>query len=270
MANKKQINKRMKQENIAETNPRPEESPLELTIVRQRLKQRYPDETPGDTGGWDQVYNRYMDDTDAELGYYKEAECRLNELCQVYPEFAEVVREMTAGQLPFRAAVAKVFALEDLIPQEGDEDYDAYHAAYGERLAQVKKRGEQSREIEDNEAKSLETIDLFCEEKGLADEEKESLIGIINDHFTELLYKRVSPEMLEGFLKQMSFDTAVTEAAKAGEIRGRNEKIEAKRAQERALAAGDGLPGIGGGGAVSPADAPRRRNFFELPERKGI
>lgn len=260
----------MQQETTTETTPQPQETPLGLTPVRQRLRQRYPDQTPGDPDAWEQIYNRYMDETDAEIGHYKQAECRLDELCQVYPEFAGVVREMLVGQLPFRAAIAKVFSLEDLIPQEGEEDYDAYHAAYGERLARVQKHDGQSREIENNETQSLQTIDRFCGQKGLTDEEKESLIAIINDHFTELLYKRVSPGMLEGFLKQMSFDTAVSEAAKAGEIRGRNEKIEAKRMQERAFVAGDGLPGVGGGGAVTPADFPRRRNFFELPERKGI
>ena len=102
------------------------------------------------------------------------------------------------------------------------------------------------------------------------DEQKEQLIGVINDHFTELLYKRISPEMLEGFLKQMSYDDAVAEAEKAGLIRGRNEQIEAKRRSERVAANGDGLPGIGGGGAIQPTEKVRRRNFFDLPERRGI
>lgn len=118
--------------------------------------------------------------------------------------------------------------------------------------------------------KSMETIDRFGEEKSLDDEQKEQLIGVINDHFTELLYKRISPEMLEGFLKQMSYDDAVAEAEKAGLIRGRNEQIEAKRRSEWVAADGDGLPGIGGGGAIQPAEKVRRRNFFDLPERRGI
>ena len=260
----------MKEEIIAETANAQDLEPVETSVVRRRLKQRYPQEEPQDADAWEQMYGRYMDETDEELGHYREAECRLDELCRAYPEFAEVVREMVAGRVPFRAAVAKVFASEDLIPQEGDEDYEAYLTAFDERLAKADKREQQSREMAENEARSLETIDRFCEEKGLTEEEKDRLVDIINNHFTELLYKRISPEMLEGFLKQMTFDTAVAEATKAGMLRGRNEKIEALRAQERAGRMGDGLPGGGGGGAITPADAPRQRNFFELPERRGI
>lgn len=238
--------------------------------IWKRLQGRYPGEPPADAAGWEEIFGRYMDDSEAEMGKYKEAETQMTELCKVYPEFAAVVYELVENRLPFRAAVAKVFSQEDLIPQEGDEDYEAYRAAYAERLEGVKKREAQTREIDANEAKSVETIDRFCEEKGLDDEQKEQLIDVINDHFTELLYKRISPEMLEGFLKQMSYDDAVTEAEKAGLIRGRNEQIEAKRRREHAAADGDGLPGAGGGGALQPAEKIRKRSFFDLPERRGI
>lgn len=241
-----------------------------LTGFKKRMKERYPDEQVADPEGWEQIYTRYMDETDAEIGNYKQAEGRMTELCSVNPDFAELVYNMLEGKMPFRAAIAKVFSQEDLIPEEGDDDYEAYKRAYDERVGNVKKRDVQTKEIEENEAKSIGLIDEFCQEKGLSDKDKESLVGLINDHFTELLYKRISREMLEGFLKQMSYDTAVSEADKAGEIRGRNEKIEAKRAQERALTAGDGLPGAAGGGAISAGDTPKQRSFFELPERKGI
>lgn len=246
------------------------EMPVVSAEVWKRLQERYPEEQPADAAGWEKVFGRYVDDSEAEMSRYREAEAQMTELCRVYPEFAAVVHELVENRLPFRAAVAKVFSQEDLIPQEGDEDYEAYRTAYAERLEGLKKREAQTKEIDDNEVKSMETIDRFCEEKSLDDEQKEQLIGVINDHFTELLYKRISPEMLEGFLKQMSYDDAVAEAEKAGLIRGRNEQIEAKRRSERLAAGGDGLPGIGGGGAIQPAEKVHRRNFFDLPERRGI
>lgn len=260
----------MEEKEKVEAGVQAEELPGMPAAIRQRLQERYPGEQPVDLTGWESMYNRYMDDSEAEMSKYKDAETQMTELCQVYPEFAEVVYELVENRLPFRAAVAKVFSQEDLIPQEGDEDYEAYRTAYAERLEGVKKREVQTKEIEANEAKSLETIDRFCEEKGLDDEKKEQLTGVINDHFTELLYKRISPEMLEGFLKQMSYDDAVVEAEKTGLIRGRNEQIEAKRRREQAAVAGDGLPGAGGGGAIQPAEKVRKRSFFDLPERPGI
>lgn len=247
-----------------------EEKPVMPTDVWKRLQERYPGEQPADAAGWESVFGRYLDDSEAEMSRFKEAEAQMTELCRVYPEFAAVVYDMVENRLPFRAAVAKVFSQEDLIPQEGDEDYEAYQAAYTERLDGLKKKDAQTKEIDANEAQSIETIDRFCEEKGLDDEQKEQLIGVINDHFTELLYKRISPEMLEGFLKQMSYDDAVAEAEKAGLIRGRNEQIEAKRRRKQAAVDGDGLPGAGGGGAIQPAEKVRKRSFFDLPERRGI
>lgn len=241
-----------------------------LTEVWRRLQERYPEEQPAEGAGWEGVYGRYMDDTESELGKYKESESRMTELCRVYPEFAEVVYDMVVNRAPFRVAVARVFSQEELIPQEGEEDYEAYRTAYDQRVEGVNRRDAQAREIDENEARSIGVIDRFCEEKGMDDAAKERLTGVINDHFTELLYKRISPEMLEGFMKQMSFDEAVAEAEKAGLIRGRNEQIEARRAKERAGVAGDGLPGSSGGGAIRPAEKVQKRSFFDLPERKGI
>lgn len=245
--------------------------PLELTGSRKRLKERYPDENPEDDPGWENLHNRYMDETEAELSNYKGAEEKMSELCRVYPEFAELVYNMLENKLPLRAAVARVFSQEDLIPQEGDEDYEAYQKAYNERLEGNKKKDAQTKEIEANEAKSMEAIDAFCREKGLSDEQKDELIGVINDHFTELLYKRISPEMLEGFLKQMSFDSAVADAEKVGVIKGRNENIEAKRVKEKKETVGDGLPGGSGGGSLKLDSKPKAKGFFgDMKERVSI
>lgn len=244
--------------------------PVELKGSRKRLKDRYPEENPADEEAWDSLYNRYMDENEAEVGKYKNAEERMSELCSIYPEFAELVYNMLENKMPLRAAVAKVFAQEDLIPEEGDDDYEAYRKAYEERVEGLKTRDSQTKEIEVNEAKSIETIDSFCAEKGLSDEQKEKLIEVINDHFTELLYKRISPEMLEGFLKQMNFDAAVEEAEKVGEIRGKNANIEAKRVKEQQVEAGDGLPNSGGGGKLNVIPKQKAKSFFDLPERKSI
>lgn len=243
---------------------------IELKGTRKRLKDRYPEEEPADDDAWEGLYNRYMDESEAELGKYKNAEGKMTELCNIYPEFAELVYNMLENKMPLRAAVAKVFAQEDLIPQEGDDDYEAYKKAYEERVKGVKARDSQTKEIEANESKSIETIDVFCQEKGLTEEQKEELIRLINDHFTELLYKRISPEMLEGFLKQMNFDTAIQEAEKVGEIKGKNANIEAKRVNERKNESGDGLPDSGGGGKLNVVPKPKAKSFFDLPERKSI
>ncbi|WP_320974007.1 hypothetical protein, partial [Dysgonomonas capnocytophagoides] len=68
--------------------------PVELKGSRKRLKDRYPEENPADEDAWDGLYNRYMDENEAEIGKYKNAEGRMAELCSIYPEFAELVYNM--------------------------------------------------------------------------------------------------------------------------------------------------------------------------------
>lgn len=244
--------------------------PVELTGSRKRLKERYPDADPADDTGWEELNTRYMDETDSELAKYKDSESKITELISVYPEFGELVFSMVEGKMPLRAAIARIFSQEDLIPQSGDDDYEAYKKAYDDRLEQQGKRDARTKEIEENEAASIKTIDQFATDKGLSDDQKESLIELINNHFTELLYKRISTEMLEGFLKQMSFDKAVSDAGKVGEIRGRNANIEAKMTMDKKNKSGDGLPNPGGGGAVNADKQPKSRNFFDIDARNGI
>lgn len=236
----------------------------ELAGSRKRLKERYPEEDLTDDGRAEDVYNRYMNEVEGEIGKYRGAEGQLTELCRVYPEFAELLHNMVANKMPLRVAIAKLFAQEDLIPQEGDDDYESYGKVYSERLEGVKKRDAQGKELDANEAASMAEIDRFCTEKGLSDEQKDGLLDVINGHFTELLFKRISTEMLEGFLKQMSFDSAVAEAEQLGEIRGKNANIEAVRVKDRAKTVGDGMPGAVSGGGDGMEPRPQGlRNFLE-------
>lgn len=243
---------------------------MELTGTRKRLKERYPEAEPADDAGWEELGNRYMDETDAEIGKYKDSESQMSELIAIYPEFGELVYNMVENKMPLRAAIAKLFSQEELIPQEGDDDYESFKSAYNERVEAKGKKDAQTKEIEENEKKSMDNIDQFAQSKGLSEEQKEQLIDLINNHFNELLFKRITPEMLEGFYKQMSFDTAVSDAEKVGEIKGRNANIEAKRAKEKQKENGDGLPNPGGGGAMKKEERTRERNFFDVGERKGI
>lgn len=251
--------------------------PVELTGTRKRLKDRYPEITPADDLGWEEAYGRYMDESESEISRFKEVEGKMSELCRVYPEFAELVYDMVENKSPLRVAVAKVFSPDDLTPKAGDDDFAGYQQAYNDRQTSVKKREDQGREIDENERKSMAAIDTFCAEKGLSDPQKNDLLDLIDGHFTELLYKRISVEMLEGFLKQMSFDDAVADAGKTAEIRGRNAAIEARRAKEKKEKEGDGLPGGAGGGSVEQKprsvrdfwnEGGTRTNYSEMLNKK--
>lgn len=247
----------------------PEITPGRLSAFRERIRAAYPAEDPADDETWDLLGEKLATDYETKLKPFREMEERMNGLLEEEPDFAGVVSDMLENGVPFRVAIAKYFSQEDLIPVEGEEDYDAYRRVKDERLSAAKRKEEQGAEIAANEEATLNVIDDYCEQQGMSDQEKDELIEYVNDVFTNLLYKRISPEMLAGFVKGMHYDTDVAEAAEVAEIKGRNAAIESKRASDSRNRAGDGIPEVGGGGAVN-VKRNVKRNFFDIDERPRI
>lgn len=236
---------------------------------RERIRLAYPAENPSDDDAWDLLGEKLATDYDARLKPFQDVVARMNELLAEEPDFAGIVCDMLENGVPFRVAIAKHFSQEDLIPVEGEEDYDAYRQVQDERLKTAQRKEQQGAQIAANEEATLKVIDDYCEQQGMSEQEKDELIEYVNNVFTELLYKRISAEMLAGFVKSMHYDTDVAEAAEVAEIKGRNAAIELKRAADNHNVAGDGIPEVAGGGAVN-VKRNVKRNFFDIDERPRI
>lgn len=243
--------------------------PERTSKFRERIRAAYPDENPGDDDAWDLLGERLVTDYDTRLNPYVEVEGKMNDLMKTEPEFAEIVFDMLSNGLPFRVAIAKHFSQDDLIPVDGEEDFEAYKKTREERMESAKKKEEQGDEIAANEEATLKVIDDYCEQQGMSDEDKDALIEHINNVFTEMLYKRISSEMLAGFVKSMHYDSDLDKAAQTAEVKGRNAAIELKRAVENQKKAGDGIPEVAGGGAVN-TNRNQKRGFFDIGERPRI
>ena len=220
------------------------------TRLRKGLMTKYPDFTAESDEEWSSKEDEYYGEVEDELNTFKAAEAELGDLVKANPELANVLNDMATNKMPFRAALAKYFSQEELIPVEGDDDYEAYEKSYNERLEKSKAREAKDQEMSANEAQSLDAIDAFAQEKGLDDEGKTKLIEYINTFFLDMLNKKISPQMIEMFNNAINYDGDMAAAKEAGEIKGRNTQIEAQIQEEQEREKGDGIPDISKGARV--------------------
>lgn len=242
-----------------------------LRKYQEKMKARYADEYDPASNEPDML-DRYAEEVEGDLTKYKEAEESLNETMRADPVFAQFVYDVAVNKLPMRAAIAKYFAAEDLIPQEGDDDFEAHQAAYKERVDKSNKMSALEKEIAANEEASFANIDAFADEQGYSEEQKTALIDKINSVLQDAIEKKISPELLMSFHKMLSFDSEVEAAKEAGKIEGKNEKIESIKAKEEEEIVGDGVPATSTGTEESVVAKERKPDpfFGNMRQRKSI
>lgn len=222
--------------------------------LRKGLMSKYPDFNAQTDEEWSAKEDEYYGEVEDELNTFKAAEAELGDVVRANPELANVLNDMAVSKMPFRAALAKYFSQEELIPVDGDDDYEAYEKSYNERLEKSKAREAKDQEMLANEAQSLDAIDAFAQENGLDEEGKTQLIEYINTFFLDMLNKKISPEMISMFNNAINYDGDVAAAKEAGEIKGRNAKIEAQIQEEEDRQKDDGIPDVSKGAEVKDDD----------------
>lgn len=215
---------------------------------RDRVSKLYPDAPMETDDDLEAAYSRYADDKENELGGIKDMIQVIEDLMSSDDDLRAVATDMIVNKTPFRAAVAKYLSTEDLTPIPTDDDYDAVRAAYNERVERGRAKQEQMLQIEKNEEQTYADFEKFIADNNMSEEQAASLNDTIGEVFENLLYKKITPEMLEMFRKAMDYDDAIARSDREGELRGRNSAIEAKRISAENNK-GDGIPAMVGGGS---------------------
>ena len=229
---------------------------------RDRLKGKYPDMAAVTDEDYAAMGEKYMDDSEAELSRFRDSEAAVSEIIKSDPVFEAVVTDMLVDEIPFVVAIQRHIPVEELTLQEGDQNYEQWKEAKSQRLAKAAKLAEQQKEIAENEVASSKLFNEYADEKNMTEQEKDEFLSIINDALFALLYKKIDRKFLELCFKGSRFDKAVAEAEQVGEINGRNAKIEAVKAEKKAKAAGDGIPGSTGSNASVAQPRKKRPNAF--------
>lgn len=254
-----------KEKEITET---PAEEPKKVGF-KDRISKLYPDAPMETEEDIDAAYNRYADEKESELNGIKDNLQMIEDLMTADEELRAVLTDMVVNKSAFRTAIMKYLAPEDFEPLPTDEDYDATRAAYNERLEKGKTQMATMEQINKNEEQTYKDFEAFVAEKGLSEEQADKLNDTLGEWFENLLFKKITPEMLALAYKAMTYDDAIANADREGELRGRNAAIEAKRVSAEKNK-GDGIPAMVGGGSEPMKENDDKGKTFLGRKRNNI
>lgn len=238
-----------------------EEVSEEKPVSRSRsfIMAKFPDKTYENEEEYEEDLANTLEQTEKELQAYKDADARLEDILDLNPELALVIADMHKG-MPFMTALAHNVDLEEIMPIEGEPDYEEFAKNKEERKA--KKAADKEREdlLRTNAEKSAEEILDYLDKKGWTEEQKGNFNKWFNDLVARLSENRLGKDEMDIFVKGYEYDEAVARAEENGKVAGRNEKIETKRKVQENV---DELPE---GGTTSKASytAPKQRQIIDI------
>lgn len=238
----------MKEEEIVEESPQ-EKSKKEayLEYAKSRFGESF---NPEDEESMYGTLHEYMRNND-------ESQNRFAEALTQDPRLAQVMADIIGKKRGSGAALARYFGKDFLSTEEGSPEYEELVKAEEERMADLERSRASQKEFDANIEKSLPVLDEFARENGM-----ENCDAFLDEVYAKILEPIFSgnytKEVLQMLYKALNYDTDVNEAFTAGNVKGKNERIEAMKKD-----IGDGLPKIGGGGKM-PENKPKPKKAFNV------
>ena len=246
-----------KSEGVVVSTPRGRES------VYNMYKEENPDseDEVEDDRLYDFMREKYSSAND-RLGKMDESNARLNELVAGDPRLG-LVLSMIAGEdkksLPY--AIGKVYGKEFLdLDKQGLEDFEA---GYQENLKKVAEDKARMDEANENIKTYSETLAAYAEKNGLSEEEMNSINDAMIDLADNILMGKIDEKMIDNVYKGINYDTDVEEAANAGLVEGRNQKIDAKIKSKKASPMADLGDSTGAGTYKEISVSAKKPSFYE-------
>lgn len=205
------------------------------------------------------AFDKYDEDVQEQLGKYKESDSKLKELFAKDPRFATFMSDVVGGGSPSTSFV-KYFG-KDVLDMSGDEEQMAkLNESNQEYLNRVAESNKLRQEQEKNMESSAQDMSDFKSEKNMSDEDFESFIDECYKVVEGALMGKIDKSFLEIMYKGLNYEKDLQDAATAGVIEGRNQKIDETLRKKD----GDGIPNLntgGKGGTKKPA-IPTKRDFY--------
>ena len=205
------------------------------------------------------AFEKYDDDTQEQMNKYKENDGKLKDLFSRDPRFAAFMSDAVGGK-PVPASFARYFG-KDILDMSGDEAKMAeLNEANQEYLNRVAESNKLREEQEQNMNASAEDMANFKTEKSMSDEEFEKFIGKCYSVIENALMGKIDKSFMEMMYKGLNYEKDIQDAADAGVIEGRNQKID----DTLKTRLGDGIPKLDSGGKTEKAASriPRKRDFY--------
>lgn len=230
----------------------PEMSDIEY--LRQRTSKRHE----GQEFGSDEDYYRQMradaDEDDAYMKKYRENEDMVNNLFNSDPRAADFWNQWKAN--PDRNPIAymiRVYGTDGLKEELEDPQFaDKFEEANKEYLQRIADGKDYAEQVEKNLDKSIDVIDAWAAKNGMSTEEADKVAQAVFDRYKRIHLGELTEDDLDWVYKAQNHDADVEDAAREGEIRGRNQKIQEKLRQG---SGSNPMPSLGGTAASNSAQA---------------
>lgn len=216
-----------------------------------RFQQKHPDANIEDE---EVLYGAINDDYDKYDSDLDDATSREQAMVELYtndPRTAALLTAWKNGEDPMLFLIRNYG--DDFLDALRDEArQEEFAKAYGEYLEKVAKSKEFEDKYQENLQHSIETLDQMVAGGEISAEDCDAVVGNITNTISDGIYGKYDRETILMYLKALHHDEDVAEADYAGEIRGRNAKIEEKL---RKGTQGDGTANIYGrnGGRTTEA-----------------
>lgn len=204
-----------------------------------------------------------LTESEESLSGYKDADSKVMEILDEYPELYAVVQDLIDGK-PIEVALASNIDLEDITPLPDEDMYKQYEDAKNTRKERKAKVEAYRKEFDTNMEASRETIKEYFEEKAMTDEDATDYATFIDNHIAEYNRGIVTKEFLDLFYKARNYAKDVIEAEEQGAIKGKNAKVDAER--EKKAVETDGMP-VGGSSIGVKEATPEDDDVFSFVSR---
>ncbi|GAB6121085.1 hypothetical protein [Dysgonomonas termitidis] len=240
----------------------PEEQPLRgRSRMMDYLKSNSPDMIfESDDDAIDHILDRY--------GKVNDTSNKLAEGVRKNPRNAALLQSIMSGNnmLP---DIVKMYGKSILELDPESEEFKEIIQAEDERMKSEQdafdRTAKQQQEFEDNISKSEEVFKAFAENNGMTEEQFSEFLQWAYDTIYMPAFSGVySTEGLEALKKAYDYDTDVDSAIKAGEAKGRTQKIVEKVRNDNG--GGDGVPTLGATSG-KPQNKPEER--ISTPRKNG-
>lgn len=203
----------------------------EAPTYREQLSRVYAEENPEtDYSDDEALYQQALNNHNAHKASDKERDEREQKIVGMFnadPRSAEFFEEWRKGGDPV-VMLMRVYGDDFKDALEDPEKQDALAQANKEFLDNMSEDKAFEEECKANLQESYAVIDAWQEETDKTDEEVDQIMSKLVEIASDFIKGRVTREAIDFASKATNYDSDMEEAGYEGEVRGRNEKIDAK------------------------------------------
>lgn len=181
------------------------------------------------------------------------------DLLQSNENVANFFSDLAKGA-PEAEAIARNFDIENLKPQEGDPDYEAWEKGNQERIKRVKEQEKQKKLLEYNQKASVDNFDAWCKKRGITKQKGQQDLQKMFELINQFNMLEINEQALDTMYRAIHHEEEVEKAEKKAAIKAKNEVASKKI--EKKDPVGDGLPNITGSGKTPEGKAKLKESDF--------